>query len=42
MLEFYEPGAAVIEDSIANAVARVRTSNKGALDFLLNVQKSGS
>jgi hypothetical protein len=40
MLEFYEPGAAIIEDSIANAVARVRNSNKCALDFVLNVQKA--
>ena len=40
MLEFYEPGAVIIEDSIANAVARVRTSNKSALDFMLNVQKA--
>jgi hypothetical protein len=40
MLEFYEPGAAIIADSIANAVARVRTSNKCALDFGLNFQKA--
>jgi hypothetical protein len=40
MLEFYEPGASVIEDSIAKAAARVSTTNKCALDFMLGVQKA--
>ena len=40
MLEFYEPGAAIIEDSIANAAARVKKANMSALDFMLNVQKA--
>src|SRR5579863_1460918 len=39
MLEFYEPGAAIIEDSIANAVARVKKANESALDFMLDAQK---
>ena len=40
MLEFYEPGAAIIEDSIAKAVARVQETNKSALDFMLGAQKA--
>lgn len=40
MLEFYEPGAGITEDSIANAVARVKKTNKHALDFILGVQKA--
>jgi hypothetical protein len=40
MLEFYEPGAAIIEDSIANAVRRVKNTNKCALDFMLGVQEA--
>ena len=39
MLEFYEPGAAIIEDSIANAVARAKKANKCSLDFTLDAQK---
>jgi hypothetical protein len=39
MLEFYEPGAAIIEDSIANAVTRVKKANKSALDLMLDTQK---
>jgi len=39
MLEFYEPGAAIIEDSIANAVTRVKKANKSALDLVLDTQK---
>jgi hypothetical protein len=40
MLEFYEPGAAIIEDSIANAVARAKKTNKCAVDFMVNVHKA--
>jgi len=40
MLEFYEPGASIIEDSIAKTVARVNDTNKCALDFMLGVQKA--
>jgi hypothetical protein len=40
MLEFYEPGAAVIEDSVANAVARATKANNCALDFTFRAQKA--
>jgi hypothetical protein len=40
MLEFYEPGAAIIEDSVAKAVARLSKTNKCALDFTFRAQKS--
>ena len=40
MLEFYEPGAAIIEDSVANAAARLTKTNKSALDFMFRVQKA--
>ncbi len=39
MLEFYEPGAAIIEDSTANAVARATKANRRALDFMFGAQK---
>jgi|ERR1700692_2502272 hypothetical protein len=39
MLEFYEPGAATIEDSVAKTVERVNKTNKRALDFVFGVQK---
>jgi hypothetical protein len=38
MLEFYEPGAAIIEDSIAKAVKRSTKANKGALEFVSGAQ----
>jgi hypothetical protein len=40
MLEFYEPGAAIIEDSVANAVGRLTRTNKCALDFTFRAQKA--
>jgi hypothetical protein len=40
MLEFYEPGAAIVEDSVAKAAARVNETNKRALDFMFGVQKA--
>ena len=40
MLEFYEPGAAIIEDSVANAVGRLTKTNKCALDFTFRAQKA--
>jgi hypothetical protein len=40
MLEFYEPGAAIIEESVANAVARLTTTNRNALDFMFGAQKA--
>ncbi len=40
MLEFYEPGAAIIEDSVAKTVARLNKTNKSALDFMINAQKA--
>jgi hypothetical protein len=38
MLEFYEPGAAIIEDSIAKAVTRSTKANKSALEFVSGAQ----
>jgi hypothetical protein len=38
MLEFYEPGAAIIEDSVGNAVGRLTRTNKCALDFMFRAQ----
>jgi hypothetical protein len=40
MLEFYEPGAAIVEDSLARAVARVTKTNKSSLDFMFGTQKA--
>jgi hypothetical protein len=39
MLEFYEPGAAIIENSVANAVARATNANRKAFDFMFGAQK---
>lgn len=39
MLEFYEPGAAIIEDSVANAVARVTRVNRIAFEFMFGAKK---
>jgi hypothetical protein len=39
MLEFYEPGAAIIEDSVANAVARATEANRNAFEFMFGAQK---
>ena len=39
MLEFYEPGAAIIEESVVNTVARLTKTNKCALDFAFRAQK---
>lgn len=38
MLEFYEPGASIIEGSVAKTVERVNKTNKHALDFMFGVQ----
>lgn len=40
MLEFYEPGAAIIEDSIAKTVERTRNTNKRVVDFMFGAQKA--
>lgn len=40
MLEFYEPGAAIVEDSVANAVTRLTRTNKRAMDLAFGVQKA--
>jgi hypothetical protein len=40
MLEFYEPGAAIIENSVANAVARLTKANKSVLNFVFGAQKA--
>ena len=39
MLEFYEPGAAIIEDSVAKTVARWNNANKCILNFMFGAQK---
>jgi hypothetical protein len=39
MLEFYEPGAALIEDSAANAVSRATRANRKISDFMFGLQK---
>ena len=38
MLEFYEPGAAIIEDTVATAMARVTKANRSALEFMFGVR----
>ena len=40
MLEFYEPGAAIIEDSVAKVVTRLTKANKRAVDFMFGAQKA--
>jgi len=40
MLEFYEHGAAIIEESVANTVARLTKTNRNALDFMFGAQKA--
>jgi hypothetical protein len=40
MLEFYEPGAAIIEDSVAKTVAGWSNSNKCILNFMFGAQKA--
>jgi hypothetical protein len=40
MLEFYEPGAAIIEDSVAKTVARWNNTNKCILNFMFGAQKA--
>jgi hypothetical protein len=40
MLEVYEPGAAIIEDSFANTVARLTRTNRNALDFMFGAVKT--
>jgi hypothetical protein len=40
MLEFNEPGAAIIEDSVANTVARLTKVNSSILDFMFGAQKA--
>jgi hypothetical protein len=39
MLEFYEPGAAIVEQSVANAVSRLTKANKHVLDFMFDTRK---
>jgi hypothetical protein len=39
MLEFYEPGAAIIEDTVATAVARVTKANRSAVEFNVRREK---
>jgi hypothetical protein len=38
MLEFYEPGAAIIEDSVAKAAARWNKANNCILNFMFGAQ----
>jgi hypothetical protein len=40
MLEFYEPGAAIIGESVANTVARLTKTNRNALEFMFGAQKA--
>ena len=40
MLEFYEPGAAIVEKSFAKTVARLTRANRSALDFMFGAQKA--
>jgi hypothetical protein len=40
MLEFYEPGAAIVEQSVADAASQWARANKRALDLMLGVQKT--
>jgi hypothetical protein len=40
MLESYEPGAAIIEDSVAKTVAGWNNSNKCILNFMVRAQKA--
>ena len=40
LLEFYEPDAAIIEDSVANSVARATGANRNILDFMFGIQKA--
>jgi hypothetical protein len=39
MLEFYESGAAIIEDSIARTVGGANSANKRLVDFMFGVKK---
>ena len=39
MLEFYEPGAAIVEQSMANAVTRLTKTNRNPLGFMFGAQK---
>jgi hypothetical protein len=40
MLEFYEPGAAIVEDSVAKAASRWNNANKCILNFMFGAQKA--
>jgi hypothetical protein len=40
MLEFYEPGAALVENAVAQNVARLTSTNRSALDFAFGVQRA--
>jgi hypothetical protein len=40
MLEFYEPGAAIVEQSAADSVARWTKANRNALEFMFDAQKA--
>ncbi len=40
MLEFYVPGAAIVEQSVANAASQLANANKRALDLMFGVQKA--
>jgi hypothetical protein len=40
VLEFYEPGAAIIEDSVAKTAAEWNKANERFLNFMVGVQKA--
>lgn len=40
MLEFHDPGAATMEESVANAASSATKASKRALDFVFGAQKA--
>lgn len=40
MLEFYEPGAAIVEDSVAKTVVQWNKANNSILNFMIGAQKA--
>ena len=40
MLEFYEPGASIMEDAVAKTVARWQETNQCILNFMFGAQKA--
>ena len=40
MLEFYEPGAAIVEDFVAKTVVQWNKANNSILNFMIGAQKA--